>query len=223
MPVASILAHIHIQINGLRWPPASVLIACLALLFTITSFWLLNARQGRLRSFEPHSFAAALRQHDLVMLFRFPLVLHNTGAKPIVVQDMRLSFPSESPPDLLLPWRSTRSQIKPEKGDGHAFPAVFSIPGRTAQQMFVEFGGSFPGAIPKVRPYRALIEVKLGHRKKWKRLLQFTIRAEHITEITAYITYSNSPYDITPEDIAKAHASREDLARRIGQGQAAKT
>jgi hypothetical protein len=59
----------------------SFLIACLALTFTIGSFWWLNARQGRLTSFEPHSFAAvAIPMQSRV---RFPLVLYNTGAKPI--------------------------------------------------------------------------------------------------------------------------------------------
>ena len=176
MSMASTLAHVHIQINGLRWPSASVLIACLALAFTIASFWWINARQGQLKSFEPHTFAAVLRQHDLVTLLLFPLVLHNTGAKPIVVQVMRLSFPKESRSDLPLPWRARRSHIKPGgKDDSHEFPAVFSIPGRTAHQMFIEFGGPFPGVIPTARDYQALIEVKLGHRKKWKRLLRFTI------------------------------------------------
>jgi hypothetical protein len=214
--MASTLAHVHIQINGLGWPSASVLIACLALAFTIASFWWINARQGQLKSFEPHTFAAVFRQHDLVTLLRFPLVLHNTGAKPIVVQDMRLSFPKESRSDLPLPWRATRSQIKPGgKDDSHEFPAVFSIPGRTALQMFIEFGGPFPGVIPMARDYQALIEVKLGHRKKWKRLLLFTIRAAHITGIEKYITYSNAPHDLTPEVIAEAQASLESLRKDI--------
>jgi hypothetical protein len=66
-------------------------------------------------------------------------VLHNTGAKPVVVQDMRLSFPQQSGV-IPIPWRTSRSQLKPDADDGDQLPAVFSVPGRQAQQHFIEFG-----------------------------------------------------------------------------------
>ena len=75
MILVKTVAHVHIQINDFGWPSASVLIACLALAFAIGTFWWLNARQGRLKSFEPQSFAIGFRQADLVVLLRFPLVL----------------------------------------------------------------------------------------------------------------------------------------------------
>ena len=86
-PLLTTAAHVHIQIAG-PWP--SVAIASLALLFTVGSFWWLNARQGRLKSYEPQSFAACRIPDKLRLLF--PLVLYNSGATPIVVQDMRLTF-----------------------------------------------------------------------------------------------------------------------------------
>jgi hypothetical protein len=193
----------------------------MALIFTIGAFWSLNARQGRLKSFEPHSFALGILQPDLVVLLRFPLVLYNTGAKPIVVQDIRLTFPKESHATPPLPWRTTRSQIMPAPDDRHALPAVFSVPGRTAQQVFIEFGGPFPGVIPKARDYQALIEVKLGHQRKWKQLIGLTIRAAHVTSIDHYIAYSNAPHDLTPEVIAEAEASLKKFAIRIEQQQTA--
>jgi hypothetical protein len=213
----SAVAHIHFQIDGLHWPSASIVVASLALVFTIGSFWWLNGRRGRLKSYEPHSFALGIMPADLVVLLRLPLVLYNTGATPIVVQGMRLTFPKEPHPTAPLLWRNTRSQIMPKPDDGHALPAVFSIPGRTAQQMFIEFGGPFPGVIPKARDYRAVVEVKLGHRKEWKELIMFTIRAAHVTSIDHYIAYSNAPHDLTPEIIAEAEASLEKFARRIEQ------
>jgi len=42
--------------------------------FTVASFWWLNARQGVLRSWEPHSFAAAVTPQ--LARLRFPLVLY---------------------------------------------------------------------------------------------------------------------------------------------------
>jgi hypothetical protein len=130
------LAHVHIQIAG-PWP--SVAIASLALMFTVGSFWLLNARQGRLKSSEPQSFAACRTPDKLRLLF--PLVIYNSGATPIIVQDMQLNFPEESRWKAPIPWTTTRSQLPPSD-DGWTFPAVFSIPGRSAQQMFIELGAA---------------------------------------------------------------------------------
>jgi hypothetical protein len=204
-PLNSTLEHVHIQVAG-PWP--SVAIASLALLFTVGSFWWLNARQGKLKSSEPQSFAACRTPDKLRLLF--PLVFYNSGAKPIVVQDMQLTFPEESRWKSPLPWKTTRSQLPPSDG-GWAFPAVFSIPGRTAQQMFIEFGGSFLDVTPLARDYRVRIEAKVAHRKKWKHLITFTLRAAHVTHPERYIAYSNSPHDLTEETVRDSEAALERL------------
>jgi hypothetical protein len=208
-PLDTTPAHVHIQIDG---PWLSVGIASLALLFTIGSFWWLNARQGRLKSSEPQSFAACRTPDKLRLLF--PLVLYNSGATPIVVQDMQLSFPLESRWKVPLPWTTTRSKLPPPDG-GLAFPAVFSIPGRTAQQMFIEFGGAFPDVTPLARDYRVQIDVKVVHRKQRKHLVTFTLRAAHITHPERYITYSNSPHDLTEETIRESKAALERVISRL--------
>jgi hypothetical protein len=185
--VISTVGH---QLSTATWVTmAAVLIAICALLFTVASFWWLNARRGRLRSFEPHTFSAGIPSH--VARLRFPVVLYNTGAVPIVVQNLRLRFPRERDSEPL-PWVASRSQIRPDEHESHDFPAVFSVPGRTAHQIFVEFGGPSLGFTLESRDYPTLIEVKLGHKKKWKRLLRFTFRAGDIAAPDAYITYENT-------------------------------
>jgi hypothetical protein len=168
-------------------------IATLALLFTVASFWWLQARQGRLRSYPPHSFAF-YRIPNKVRL-RFPLVLYNTGPKPIVVQDMRLSFPQQ-PGVTPIPWRTSRSQLMPEKGDGIQLPAVFSVPGRQAQQHFIEFGidvdNPLSGIDLSAGEYLVQVEVLLGHRKRWKRLVSFPLGAKDLELPSPYIAYSNT-------------------------------
>ena len=208
-PFSTTPAHVHIQIAG-PWP--SIMVASLALLFTVGSFWWLNARQGKLKSSEPQSFAACRTPDKLRLLF--PLVLYNSGATPIVVQDMQLRFPEESRWNAPLPWTTTRSQLPPSDG-GWAFPAVFSIPGRTAQQLFIEFGGLFPDVTPLARDYRVLIEVKVVHRKQWKHLVTFTLSGAHITHPERYIAYSNSPHDLTEETVRESEAALERLISRL--------
>jgi hypothetical protein len=209
-PPITPLAHIHIQVAG---PWLSVAIASLALLFTVGSFWWLNARHGRLKSFEPHSFAACITPDTLRL--RFPVVLYNTGAKPIVVQDMRLRFLDEPRWNDPLPWVGTRNQIKPAPDDGHAFPAVLALPGRTAQQMFIEFGGRFPEVMPLARDYLVRVEVMLGHRGSWQPAVTFPLRGARITHPGSYITYSNSPHGLSEETIQESEAALEGMRSKL--------
>jgi hypothetical protein len=163
----------------------AVVVAICALFFTVASFWMLNARPGRLKSYEPHSFAAILRGPTRI---RLPLVIHNTGALPIIVQSLRLRLASGAE----LTWITTRSQLKPTSDDNPQFASVFHVPGRTAQQIFVEFGQE--DAL-EVRDYDVQIEVKVGHKNKWTSLVAFTLYTEQANE-PAYITYSNDPDNI---------------------------
>jgi hypothetical protein len=168
-------------------------IATLALLFTIVSFWWLQARQGKLRSYPPHSLGYARFPSEVVI--RLPLVLYNTGAKPIIIQDIRLSF-TEKPGVTPLPWRTSRSQLHPANGDSPQLPAAFSVPGRTAQQHFIEFGielnNPLPGIDLKNRQYQVLVEVLLGHKKQWEQLLMFPLGVKDIKKPNANIAYSNT-------------------------------
>ena len=168
-------------------------IATLALLFTVGSFWWLQARQGRLRSYPPHTFAFAGNPGQV--LIRLPLVLYNTGPRPIIVQEMRLSFPKETGAAPLL-WRASTSQIKPDTNDGRQLPAVFYVPGRQAQQHFVEFGidsaDPLPGVDLRAQEYRVTVEALLGHKRKWKRLASFPLQGEHIELAGNYLAYSNT-------------------------------
>lgn len=63
----------------------AVLVAVLALVFTIASFWWLHARRGSLEVAPPRSYAF----HEMVRL-RLPLTFFNTGAVALIVSDLRL-------------------------------------------------------------------------------------------------------------------------------------
>ena len=168
----------------------SLVIAVCALSFTVASFWWLNARRGHLKTFEPHTFAFANTPH-LVRL-RLPLVLYNTGATPIIVQDLRACIQDEQNSESLL-WVGTRSQIKPDSEDGHAFPSVFSIAGRAACQIFAEFGAPSLGFTLEAREYMIRIDVKLSHKDGWRSLITFPLQSSQIADPNSFITYRNTP------------------------------
>ncbi|MGW4518655.1 hypothetical protein ACWEO4_43720 [Streptomyces sp. NPDC004393] len=180
-----------------------------ALLFTVASFWWLNARQGRLKSWEPHSFAAIV---DCSMArLRLPIVLHNTGAKPIVVQDLMLTFPDEPASHLPLLWMSSPSCLQPGPDEERNLPAGFAVAGREARQLILEFEAPFSGFVPEARDYKVQMQARLGHRKGWRPLLTFTFRAANIIDPHRYAVYSNAPIELTKEDRQKADAALLEL------------
>ncbi|MCX4515318.1 hypothetical protein OHA27_34370 [Streptomyces sp. NBC_01619] len=185
------------------------LLSICALLFTIASFWWLNARQGRLESWEPHSFAAIV--HGSMVRLRLPLILHNTGAKPIVVQDLRLTFPDEPASHLPLLWMSSPSRLQPGPDEEPELPAGFIVAGREAQRLFIEFEAPFSGLVPEARDYKVRIQVRVGHRKGWRSLLTFTLRTTNIIHPDRYTICNNAPLELTREDCRKADAALLEL------------
>lgn len=196
---------------------ASVVSTC-ALVFTVASFWWLNARQGRLKAWEPHSFAAIV--HCFTPRLRLPLVLHNTGAKPIVVQDLILTFPDEPAYHLPLLWVSSPSRLQPGPDEEAKLPAGFVVAGREAQQLFIEFEAPFSGFPPDARDYKAQIHVRVGHRKGWRPLLTFTLRAANIVAPDRYTVYNNAPVELTKEDRKRADAALLELLNEQGDASA---
>src|SRR5262249_10171418 len=156
---------------------------------------------------QPHSFAAVLQGHD--MLITLPLILHNDGAQVLVVQDLRLKLRKtaeqadrerreleayfeehkddfkpgavlEIEPDMpptSLSWRACRSQVDPNE-PGRTMPAVFAVKGRTADTYFVEFGHRSPTAFPRRGPHDATVEVKLSDEPGWTSLVAFDLHTE---------------------------------------------
>ncbi|MFF4550536.1 hypothetical protein ACFY1J_41115 [Streptomyces sp. NPDC001406] len=196
---------------------ASVVSAC-ALLFTVASFWWLNARQGRLKAWEPHSFAAIV--HSSMARLRLPLVLHNTGPKPIVVQDLILTFPDEPASHLPLLWVSSPSRLQPGPDEEATLPAGFVVAGREAQQLFLEFEAPFSGFLPETRDYKVQIHARVGHRKGWRPLLTFTLRAANIVDPDRYTVYNNAPVELTKEDRKRADAALLELLHEQGDASA---
>ncbi|MGA3486381.1 hypothetical protein ACK8GG_00005 [Micromonosporaceae bacterium DT55] len=193
----------------------SMVIALAALAFTVISFWWMNVRRGSLRLHRPHSYAASVDPED--MDINLPLVFHNDGAAPIIIQDLRLRLerppgeapqkignivdrPSEGldapePLPMTVLWRGTRPHLRPADG-GRQLPAVFPVPGRTAVTVFVEFGNEREPNKPPLNwiggPCTATVEVKMSHRERWIGLLTFDLHTEIIDD-SAYIVWANDP------------------------------
>jgi hypothetical protein len=82
-----------------KWSP--VLISCIALVFTIFSFWWMNWRPaklqvGDLRHFAAGKATAGLSNSPNLLVVALPLILHNSGARPLVIESIRLVEVSRS-------------------------------------------------------------------------------------------------------------------------------
>ncbi len=89
----------------------------LALGFTIASFWWLHARTGSLEAAAPRSYAFA----DKVRV-RLPFAFFNTGAKALIVTDLRLVIDND-PDTEPLGWITSRTKLRPGRGRDAAVSA----------------------------------------------------------------------------------------------------
>jgi hypothetical protein len=93
----------------------ALLVAVLALLFTVASFWWLNAGRGSLQVGQSGAYAFAIKP-----MLRLPTAFHNTGPRALIVTDLRLLLVEDAaqPP---LRWIATTSQLRPEQTNERDF------------------------------------------------------------------------------------------------------
>lgn len=137
-----------------------------ALGLTLASFWWIWLRRGRLRVSAPLVYASATGAQQVRI--RFPLVLHNTGAIPIVVDNMRLHLDGRE-----WEWMTVRSTLRPRQDDFADFAKPFAVAGRSALELVAEFGGNHTGWEPE--PGRGYdVSIDRLTRGGWKELVAFT-------------------------------------------------
>lgn len=155
-----------------------------AVVLTLASFWWIWLRRGQLTVAPPHSYASTVSGAQLRI--RFPLVIYNTGARAIIVENLRLVVEGH-----VLEWISLRRTIRPMPDDVLDFAAPFPVAGREARQVFVEFGEDAPPWRPELgASYSVKIERKTGDR--WKTLVEFTWWAPK-NDPGPYIAHRNAP------------------------------
>ena len=179
-----------------------MVVAACALLFTVGSFWWLYARPGRLLMTEVRTFAALIQTGGAVL--RIPVTLYNTGAKPLVVADLRLSLASAGLASMALA-ANFRKSVRTSEDDVDDFTYPFVVPGRSVVTKFVEFGAK-PTIMATGEPTLARLEVLVSHRG-WRRAGECVIRTDSISRPESYIAYSNDPDDWVSDHLERAHAA----------------
>lgn len=162
-----------------------------ALAFTLTSFWWIWLRRGRLRVSAPLAYASAIGAQQVRI--RFPLVLHNTGATPIVVENLRLRLDGRE-----WEWMSVRSTLRPRPDDVIDFAKPFAVAGRSALELVAEFGGNGTGW--QAEPGRGYdVSIDRLTRNNWNELVAFTWWAP-TKNAGSYIAHRNQQGDTIEAD-----------------------
>lgn len=93
----------------------ALLVSVAALIFTVASFWWLQARRGKLILSGITAFSGYVAT-DRGLGIRLPILLYNTGARTRLVDELRLVFPSWDPGQAQ--WETFHPTLKPQSGDG---------------------------------------------------------------------------------------------------------
>jgi hypothetical protein len=156
---------------------ASVVIASAALVFTIASFWWLQARRGRLTCFPVQTFSGYLHRDRAAL--RIPLSVFNSGAVPLVVTDLRLRLLPPVGDEVRMHFRTVRRTVRPGEDDVEDFSHTYSVAGRSVDTRMVEFAmhGS-PAPLLCGQPVEAVVEAQIGQRVRWVELGRFPVHVE---------------------------------------------
>jgi hypothetical protein len=190
---------------------AALAISLMALLFTIGSFWWLHARPGRLRAYEPTTWAAYLGQDRSAL--RLPLVLHNTGAASLVVIALRVRFVEGGE---FMHWEWTRTRVDPRADDVQDVTAPFSISGRETCELVAEFVGSYPGVVPEQRAHPIAIEARTSASPDWQRVLEFNLQLGNLIHPANYIVYTNQHDYLSDKELEEGAVNLARLRSQWG-------
>lgn len=190
---------------------AALAISGMALLFTVSSFWWLHARPGKLRTYEPTTWAGYVRRDRSAI--RMPLVLHNTGASALVVIGLRLRFVEGTE---AMAWEWTRTRVDPKGDDIKDVTSPFSIRGGGTAELVAEFVGAFPGVVPDQRAYPVAIEARSSLHDGWREILRFDLQLKNLVHPANYIVYTNQPDYLDDQQLAEGAANLAKLRQQFG-------
>lgn len=188
------------------WITPGLVASVCALFFTIGSFWWIQVRRGRLRSYSPQVYAAAFGPNKILIVL--PLVIHNPAPAPLAVVGLRLrvDLPEARRRDVaeptadsvalpkIMPWIACRSHVY---SDSRTYNAPFAVDGRGMVEKFVEFQWDDPLTTLADGPYVVTVEIRSAPRRwwqkdRWRRLLQFDLNTQLSTESRAsFLTRTN--------------------------------
>lgn len=187
----------------------SVIVASLALVFTVGSFYWLQARKGRLKLYPVTTFGGAASNETFTL--RMPIIIYNTGAIPRVVTGIRLRLQGNR--TIVFECVSFRKTMEPTPNDSEDYAHPYVVPGRSVVTKYAHFFAEDFARHLNHRPSVFELEVWLDDCTGWKVLGKIEVHAE-VMHTSRYSTYSNSSglWSVDSESDGQKH--RERLAQQ---------
>ena len=185
---------------------APVIVACCALLFTVGSFYWLQARKGRLKLYPVITFSGMVNERRIAL--RMPIIIYNTGARPRVISAIRLRWQGDR--EFLLECHTFRKTIDPKPEDTEDYAHPYVVPGRSVVTKYAHFMADGFARHLSDKPSIYDVEVMLDDDTAWKVLGPVLLHTE-IMNNRSYVTYSNNP-GVWPDGIlTQAQSFRAEL------------
>ena len=171
---------------------SAIVISVLALLFTTFSFWWMNWRRGKLKLSDVRTYAAVSSDNSLII--QLPIVFFNSGAMPVLVNNLRLTFPDQGKEHTALFFNNTVEKLASDQGTSMATP--FPVHGGEALLKICGFHRSRAGFDFEVGEYHLNIEGRLDQKLDWTVLKSFTlkVRESQVKNLNSvFIAQDNEP------------------------------
>jgi hypothetical protein len=171
----------------------SLLISVCALVFTIVSFWWMNWRPGKLEVTTPRSFALGRAAGREVLFVRIPMVFINSGARPLLVQNLRLIIQSIEEQDRPFEFNSVATSL--DFNAPTTLATQFPLKSREALLQFGDFVRRPGTTVFHAGSHTAEIHILLGQSTAWRLWTQFQliIPKDSVAEANTadYIAFDN--------------------------------
>ena len=178
----------------------AIFVSCLALLFTVFSFWWMHWRPGKLKVGNLQHFAAGRGRvgypdEPNAWFIGLPLILFNVGASPLVLESLRLVPTRNTPTQTLLftrvdtpLWSENPLQVKIEN-DSTYFPRIVTPNDAVAAN--VVFLWSPTEQKYEARLYHFFLEAKISGMRSWLKVKEIELDfrdfdEQKIYELSAY-------------------------------------
>lgn len=192
---------------------APVLVALCALLFTVGSFYWLQARKGRLKLYPVMTFGGRVTEENFAL--RVPIIIYNSGARPRVITAIRLRWQGDG--NFLFECHTFRKALQAKRDDTEDYAHPYVISGRSVVTKYAHFVGDGFGEHLSDKPSTFDVEVILDDSMQWTVLGLVQIHTEIMYSTTYDIVYSNNP-GVWPEGIMhRAGRRRAAIAEFVNQ------